>query len=54
MLLVTHEMRFAFEVANRVIFMNEGRIGEAGDPKEMFIHPKTERLAEFLKNSTFN
>ncbi|MCM2296689.1 amino acid ABC transporter ATP-binding protein [Rhodoferax sp.] len=54
MLLVTHEMRFAFEVANRVIFMNEGRIGEAGDPKEMFIHSKTERLAEFLKNSTFN
>lgn len=54
MLLVTHEMRFAFEVANRVIFMNEGRIGEASDPKEMFIHPKTERLAEFLKNSTFN
>lgn len=54
MLLVTHEMRFAFEVANRVIFMNEGRIGEEGDPKEMFVNPKTERLAEFLKNSTFN
>lgn len=54
MLLVTHEMRFAFEVSSRVIFMNEGRIGEEGDPKEMFISPKSERLTEFLKNSTFN
>lgn len=54
MLLVTHEMRFAFEVANQVIFMNDGRIGELGDPKKMFLDPRTERLAEFLKNSTFN
>jgi len=53
MLLVTHEMRFAYEVAGRVIFMNEGRIGEAGNPREMFLKPQTERLAEFLKNSTF-
>ncbi len=54
MLLVTHEMRFAFEVSNRVIFMNEGLIGEEGNPREMFVRPKTERLAEFLKNSTFS
>jgi polar amino acid transport system ATP-binding protein len=54
MLLVTHEMRFAYEVANRVIFMNQGRIGEEGDPKAMFVAPKTERLAEFLKSSRFN
>jgi polar amino acid transport system ATP-binding protein len=54
MLLVTHEMRFAYEVANRVIFMNQGRIGEEGDPKQMFVTPKTERLAEFLKSSHFN
>ncbi|ODT08948.1 MAG: ATP-binding protein [Mesorhizobium sp. SCN 65-20] len=54
MLLVTHEMRFAFEVSNRVIFMNQGRIGEEGNPREMFIKPQTERLAEFLKTSTFN
>ena len=53
MLLVTHEMRFAYEVAGRVIFMNEGRIAEEGDPREMFVKPQTERLAEFLKNSTF-
>jgi polar amino acid transport system ATP-binding protein len=54
MLIVTHEMRFAFDVSNRVIFMNEGRIGEEGDPKTMFAAPKTERLAEFLKSSRFS
>lgn len=53
MLLVTHEMRFAFEVSSRVIFMNEGVIGEEGDPKEIFVRPQTERLAEFLKTSSF-
>jgi len=53
MLIVTHEMRFAFEVSSRVIFMNQGRIGEAGNPREMFLNPKTERLAEFLKTSSF-
>ena len=54
MLLVTHEMRFAYEVSTSVIFMNQGRIGEEGDPREMFHKPQTERLAEFLKTSTFN
>jgi polar amino acid transport system ATP-binding protein len=54
MLIVTHEMRFAYEVASRVIFMNEGLIGEEGNPREMFIQPKTQRLAEFLKSSSFN
>ncbi|MBV2184047.1 MAG: amino acid ABC transporter ATP-binding protein [Rhizobium sp.] len=54
MLLVTHEMRFAYEVSSRVIFMNQGVICEEGDPKEMFVRPKTERLAEFLKTSSFN
>jgi len=54
MLLVTHEMRFAYEVSSRVIFMNQGVICEEGNPKEMFVHPKTERLAEFLKTSSFN
>ncbi|WP_181702673.1 amino acid ABC transporter ATP-binding protein [Chthonobacter albigriseus] len=54
MLIVTHEMRFAFDVSNRVIFMNQGRIGEEGDPKTMFANPSTERLAEFLKNSRFS
>jgi polar amino acid transport system ATP-binding protein len=54
MLIVTHEMRFAYEVANRVIFMSQGRIAEEGDPREMFVNPQSERLAEFLKNSTFH
>ena len=54
MLIVTHEMRFAFEVASRVIFMNEGQIGEEGNPRDMFVKPRTARLAEFLKSSSFN
>ena len=53
MLLVTHEMRFAYEVAGRVIFMNEGTIAEEGNPREMFVNPRTERLADFLRTSTF-
>ena len=54
MLLVTHEMRFAYEVSSRVIFMNGGRIAEEGNPREMFAAPKTERLAAFLQSSRFN
>ncbi len=54
MLIVTHEMRFAYEVSSRVIFMDQGIIAEEGDPKDMFVNPKTERLAEFLKTSSFN
>jgi polar amino acid transport system ATP-binding protein len=54
MLIVTHEMRFAHDVSSRVIFMNQGRIGEQGDPRAMFRAPQTERLAEFLKSSRFN
>ncbi len=49
----THEMRFAYEVSSRVIFMNQGRIGEKADPREMFNRPRTDRLAEFLKTSIF-
>ena len=41
MIVVTHEMGFAREVANRVIFMDDGRILESGDPKEFFANPKT-------------
>ena len=53
MLLVTHEMRFAYEVSDTVIFMNEGRIGEMGDPKEIFRAPSTTRLKEFIRTSSF-
>ncbi len=53
MLLVTHEMRFAYDVSTTVIFMHEGRIHEAGPPSEVFIRPRTPRLAEFIQNSSF-
>lgn len=48
MVIVTHEMGFAREVANRVLFMDEGIIVEEGVPKEFFASPKTERAKSFL------
>lgn len=48
MVVVTHEMGFAKEVASRIIFMDEGVIKEEADPKEFFSNPKDERLKEFL------
>lgn len=48
MLIVTHEMGFAKEVADKVIFINEGVIAEEGPPSEIFEHPKHERLKAFL------
>ena len=48
MIVVTHEMGFAKEVANRVIFMNDGVIKEENSPEEFFGNPKDERLKEFL------
>ena len=53
MLLVTHEMQFAHDVSNKVIFMHDGKIGEEGAPKQLFKQPKSERLAAFLKSSKF-
>ena len=49
MVLVTHEMGFAKEIADRVIFMDGGVICEQGTPEEIFEKPKTKRLKEFLK-----
>ena len=48
MVVVTHEMGFAREVSDRVIFMAEGKIVEEGTPEEIFTAPKTERLQSFL------
>ncbi len=48
MVVVTHEMGFAREVANRVMFINEGVIAEEGTPEEVFGAPKSPRLQEFL------
>ena len=50
MVVVTHEMGFAREVADRVLFMNEGYIEEEGSPDELFTHPKSERLQQFFKS----
>jgi len=52
MLIVTHEMRFAYEVSDKVVFMDAGRIADVGTPQEIFIEKKLPRLKEFL--STFN
>lgn len=49
MVIVTHEMGFAREVADRIIFMSDGRITEQGSPSEIFDHPKNERTQIFLK-----
>ena len=48
MVIVTHEMGFAREVASRVLFVDEGKIKEENTPEEFFDHPKNERLKEFL------
>jgi general L-amino acid transport system ATP-binding protein len=48
MLVVSHEMGFAREVANRVVFMDDGQIIEANEPKEFFDHPRHERTKLFL------
>lgn len=49
MVVVTHEMGFAKEVASRVIFMDAGKIIEEGTPEDIFNNPKNERLQQFLK-----
>lgn len=49
MVVVTHEMGFAREVANKVVFMADGHVQEQGRPEEIFVNPKNERLKSFLK-----
>lgn len=48
MIIVTHEMTFARDVSNHVVFMDDGRILEQGSPSEVFEHPKEERTKQFL------
>lgn len=50
MILVTHEMKFAREVASHVIYLHNGRIEEEGPPEALFGDPKSERLRQFLKS----
>ena len=48
MVVVTHEMGFAKEVGDRIVFMDGGNILESGKPEEFFANPKNERTKEFL------
>ena len=48
MVVVTHEMGFARRVADQVVFMDKGRVVEAGSPEELFDAPKSKRLRTFL------
>ena len=50
LLMVTHEMSFARRVSNRVVFMHQGRVHEMGPPKELFSHPQTPELRQFLSS----
>nr|MBC9701743.1 amino acid ABC transporter ATP-binding protein [Leuconostoc sp.] len=49
MIIVTHEMEFARDVSDRVIFMDKGVIAEEGTPEQIFEHPQQERTKEFLQ-----
>ena len=51
MIVVTHEMEFAREVANRAIFMDDGEIVESGNPQDLFLQPKFDRTKAFLNRS---
>lgn len=53
MIIVTHEMRFAAEVADRVVFMDEGKIIEEGTPRELFSSPVNPRTKQFLQQISF-
>ena len=48
MVCVTHEMGFAREVGNRVVFMADGKLVEQGTPEQIFEHPESPRLKDFL------
>ena len=49
MAVVTHEMNFAREVADKILFMDEGIVAEKGTPDEIFNHPQNKRLQQFLQ-----
>jgi len=51
MVVVTHEMAFARDVSNKVMFLHQGRIEEEGDPQEVFNNPKSERFKQFISPS---
>jgi len=49
MIVVTHEMAFARDISDKIIFMADGVIVEQGDPKSVISNPQTDRLKDFLK-----
>jgi polar amino acid transport system ATP-binding protein len=51
MLIVTHDMRLAWDVSDHVVFLHQGLVEEEGAPDEVFGHPKSERLQQFLKST---
>jgi L-cystine transport system ATP-binding protein len=53
MVIVTHEISFAYEVANNVIFLDKGMVAEEGPPKEILLSPKDERTKQFLSRFNF-
>mgnify|MGYP001136188171 CR=1 FL=1 len=54
MIIVTHEMQFARAIADRVLFLEDGKIAEEAAPEEFFTAPKTERAKKFLKTFEFD
>jgi arginine/lysine/histidine/glutamine transport system ATP-binding protein len=53
MVVVTHEMQFAREVADRVLFLNQGRVEEAGPARQVLDYPQSDRLKAFLSRMSF-
>ena len=54
MIIVTHEMQFACAIADRVLFLEDGKIAEEAAPEDFFTAPKTERAKKFLKTFEFD
>jgi ABC-type polar amino acid transport system ATPase subunit len=52
MIVVTHEMQFARDMADRVLFFEGGRVAESGTPDQIFSHPQLERTRDFLRRVT--
>lgn len=52
LIMVTHEMRFARDVSDKLVFMHEGRVHESGDPKHLFVNPGTPELSAFIQSVT--
>ncbi|NLC99705.1 MAG: amino acid ABC transporter ATP-binding protein [Gammaproteobacteria bacterium] len=50
MLLVTHEMNFARQVSNKVVFLHQGLVEEQGTPEQVFDHPQSERCKQFMSS----